>query len=247
MKNLKTFEEFVNESNLIIEMANLSENFLDFEKGDVILVKKPFRPSDLNFKKAAVTWWGKNISSYHNIFAKDDLKYNPGRTYKAGDPLFVFTAKSKLDSKGIATLFGYAGYFLGLNANPGQSEDDITIESRNSIYTYDDYLVRIIALAIVEGYVEHTTYSKLNAKLKDEFEADIKRDRIRSAINKNQTIVYDGIEIHKYEWSKTGYIFSGFDAVSGNEIPKKLVKFADIAKGKFLADGVEISGDPFIK
>ena len=241
MKDILKFEEFVN------EMANLSENFLDFEKGDIILVKKPFRPSDLDFKKAAVTWWGKNISSLHNMFSKDELKWNPNRTYKKGDPLFIFTANSKMNDKGMATIYGYAGYFLGLNADKEQSSDDFTLEDRNSIYTYEDYLVRLIALAIIEGYVEHTSYNKLDAKLKNEFEASIKRDRVSSAILKNKTVVYDGMEIHKYEWSKTEYIFSGFDANTGNEIPKRLVKFEDIVKGKFLADGEEISGDPFKK
>ena len=238
MKHLHTFESFLNE-------ANLSQEFMNFQPGDAVIINKAFKPTDLNFRKSARTWWGEKIASLKNMWAKDTMKYNPDREYKSGDPLFVFTRPSKIDSKGLAIIYGYAGFFFGLNANKNQSEDDFALSAYNLSYDYDDMMTQTIILAILGGYAEVKKYSDIKANLRTEFEAEVKRDRLTSEILKKNTVIYDDMEIHKYEWTKTGYIFSGFDAKTGNEVPKKLVKFEDIVKGKFICNGQELSSDPF--
>lgn len=87
----------------------------------------------------------------------------------------------------------------------------------------------------------------MDPKLKDEFVTRVKIDRISSHIIEKDVVVFEDMEITKYVRSTSGYIFSGFDTTTGNELPNRLVKFKDIANGKFLADGDEISGDPFKK
>lgn len=210
-----------------------------------LVVTDNFKTADFNFKKAATSWWGKNISSLHNQFAKDDKER--GRKYSIGDILFIFTKNSTLDNKGIANIRGFLGGFLGLNAGRDQSENDFTLDDRESIYDYNDYAVRIIAMAIEEGFVKIIKYSQMDPKLKDEFVTRVKIDRITSHIVEKDVVVFEDMEITNYVRSTSGYIFSGFDTTTGNELPNRLVKFKDIANGKFLADGDEISGDPFKK
>lgn len=237
MKHIQTFEGFLNE-------ANLSQEFMNFQTGDAVIVTNNFKPTDLNFRKSARTWWGEKVASLKNMWAKDQMKYNPDRTYKSGDPLFVFTKPSKIDAKGLATIFGYAGYFFG-DFSPNHDANEFTLSAYNLSYDYDEMMTQTVILAILGGYAEVKKYSDIKANLRTEFEAELKRDRITSEILKKNTVIYDDMEIHKYEWTKTGYIFSGFDTKTGNEIPKKLVKFEDIIKGKFISNGQEITNEPF--
>jgi hypothetical protein len=237
MKHIKTFESFLNE-------ANLSKEFMRFNPGDVVLVTSSFKPTALNYKDSAKTWWGQKISSLKNMWAKDTLKYNPDRVYKTGDPLFVFTKPSTIDSEGLAHIYGYAGFFFGDFA-ANRDPNDFALSERDLEWDYNDMMTQTIILAIMEGYAEVGKYSDIDAKARNEFETEIKKARITSPLIKDIPVLYDGMQIHKWERTNQGYIFSGFDPKTGNEVPKRLVKFADIANGKFTVNGKEITGDPF--
>ena len=238
MNHIKTFESFLNE-------ANLSQEFMKFQPGDAVIINKAFKPTDLNFRNSARTWWGEKVASLKNMWAKEIMKFSPDREYKSGEPLFVFTRPSKIDSKGFATIFGYAGFFFGLSANKGQSPDEFALEAAAKSYDYNEMMTQTIILAILGGYATVKKYSDISQNIRNEFEAEVKLERITSEILKKNTVIYDGMEIHKYEWAKTGYIFSGFDVQTGNEVPNKLVKFEDIVKGKFVCNGNELTSNPF--
>lgn len=237
MKHVHTFESFLNE-------ANLSDEAMNFQTGDAIIVTKTFVPTDLDFRKSATSFWGQKVASLKNMWAKEGVKNNPNRTYKAGDPLFVFTKPAKLDSKGMATIYGYAGYFFG-DFQGERNPDDFALSAYDLSYPYNDMMTQTVILAILGGYAKVAKYSDINAKERIEFEALIKKDRVTYEIIGGNTVTYDGMEIHKYDWTKQGYVFSGFDEKTGNEVPKRLVKFEDVVKGRFFVNGKEITNDPF--
>jgi hypothetical protein len=238
MTVVKSYEEFVNE-------ANLSDGFLSMRKGDAVIVTRDFLPTDLDYKKSATTLWGQKVVSLKNIWAKDQMKENPGRTYKKGDVLFLFTQPVKLDNKGRANIRGYGGGFPGSLAREDQNKFYIT--PFESTYPYDDMMTQTIILALLSGYASVYSKEAIDPKIWSNLKSSIKVDRIWNAVRRKETVIHEDMEIHKFEYGNPGYILSGFDKTTRNRLPDKFIKIEDILRDKFIANGKEISGDPFQK
>jgi hypothetical protein len=225
MKYIKLFEQFVNE-------ANLSDEVLKIKKGDVVIITKDLKLTELNFKKSALTWWGKNISSVLNSVSKD----NKNKTYKKGDILFIASKNGKVDSDGMGKLYGYQGGW--------DSSDEYHIAPFDLKHPYKGYITQIIILALLNGFAKVIPYNSLDKSKKLEFELGVLRERVRLAISYNKKVLYDGMIVTSYTYDSGMMVLSGFDADTKNKMPDKMVDdYSEL--NNVMIDGKPVNTKPF--
>ena len=234
MKHLKSINDFLNES-------NLSEEFLKFQPGDCVVMKKSIKLLDFDFTKSARTWFGQKISVLNTIIRNDE--YSKDRSYSEGDILFIFTEPSRLDKKNRAIITGYAGGFEG-SISDTPNKYNLTPFIVN--YGYDQIETQIIILSLLNGYSEVVKYDDLPDKRKQEIEADILVDRIKDCI-RDSAVIYKDMEVTEYDYDKNNkYIFKGFNKDNGEKLPDLLVNPKDLYTNKVTKlNGEEITGYPF--
>ena len=174
MKNILSFDEFVNEH--FINEANLSKNVLEFKKGDCLIVTKDFKVEDLDFSKSAVSWWGENIYSIKNERKTDFWK---NANYSKNDLLAVYTDSGKINNTGLGEITGYFSTW-------GLSQPELRLADIKTTEDYHDMKTQIQILALLNGFAKIVPYKSLSKTITQNFEANLKIFRVQGIINGHQ-------------------------------------------------------------
>lgn len=185
------------------------------KKNDVVIVTSDFNPTDLDFKKIATTWWGRNISSIFNITNRE----YKDRSYKKGDVLFISGKVFEQNTKGGQVLYGYQGGF--------DIEDKFGICSFPLFYDYDDILTQTIALSIMYGFAKIIQYDDLDNQVKNDFENSILIDKITTSINRKHDVLYENMIVVGYKRHGKSFIFSGFDSFTRKQVSDIMIQDAN--------------------
>lgn len=233
MKRLiKTFSEFLNE-------ANLSHEALKFKKGDCIVVKKKFSLSDIDWKKAAYTWWGSNIYAIEREWFK-----NNHIPFEKNNLLFVFTKDGYVDDKGMGQIEGYPGW-----AGNSMFCEYYSIRTNIENLSYDNAPnLKMYLLSLLEGLSEVVPYNKVDKKVKSEFENRIFYDRLQTVFKYSGDLTFNGIRIDEYKFMKNNseLVIKGYDIETGEKVDKMIsTEMIDKFGIYSTRDDIEITGDPF--
>lgn len=214
---MKTFEQFINE-------ARTSEvPQINLEPGKCVVAIKDIDIKDIDFKKVAKTWWGKNISSVRNIFKEKGIWFEKDQV------IFISTG-----DKG--------GYQAGLDFN-----GEVTLS--DFIY-YDKYRNDIYEIALHEGLAKIVDYEDLPKDFREEFEDSVKVSKIISASLKGKLLSYypdglkgDKINILNIDREGKTYKVEGFNPKTKRGVNDFYLSYEDIVNGDFEIDGKIVTKD----
>lgn len=190
---------------------------IDLKPGQVIVATEDIYSKDIDFKKTAKTWWGKNISSDSNILKQKGLWYNKG------DVIFI--------SKG-----GYYGYIASNKLSyDGYGINDIP-------FKIDDFMREFIEISLFTNKAKIINYEDLPQDFKNEFETIAKLTKISNLVGKrgNKVIYYpnytghndNGIVVLEFKYPIEGeemyYTVKGFDPNTKKRVDEYLIHYDDI-------------------
>jgi hypothetical protein len=213
MNNLQEWDTF-NEGFLNRDKLEL----LPLQAGMVYIINKEIDlKKDINFKKTAKSWFGRNISSGANLMKHND------RGYKAGTILF-------------ACVQGQKGYVYGFDFD--------TSEGYLSDYysQIDEWRHEFLTIAFEQNLIDVVPYEE--TELTEEIES-LKYSRIWDNVNskktRNEISFFNKNEILDIVHEKPRYIISCIDPESRKETEKYHIR--NLLKEKFTKeDGTLITG-----
>jgi len=215
--------KFVNES--LNEGRKM--DLINFKSGDCVVITKSVNTKDLNFKKTAETWWGRNIYPIKKEWG------NNIKTLAPGDVVFISVNNNKC-YKIVTSSFGQQTGELSTYINYLDSEP---------------YVHEYLTLLIDEGYATIQSYDSLDEKFKFEFETRLKLYRMWTSrsFNWKKSLIYeDNDEIIDIKRDDMGIKLSVVDIKTGRQTPDIYIKNRNILyKNIKTEDGETIDGNPF--
>jgi len=211
-------------------------NLHNFKTSEVIIAKQDIDWKNIDFKKTAKTWIGKNISSLLNI-NKDKRIF-----YKKDQILFI----SINNNKGFVGHLPTDIYFY----NDIFELDGYYLDPIYSGIPTDDFLHQIISIGLKENLLEIVNYNDVkDSNIIKNFEPNLKFRRIRDLLSINIPVYFrDEIEIisiQKLE-NTNNMLIKGFDILTNKVKEDYIIKFNNILDEKFIREnGIRINGDPF--
>jgi len=162
MKHLDSFKLFENRQEVISKIESLNE-------GDVIVATEDIDFSDMNFKRMAKTWWGRNVSNINNLLKTQEGTYLGNYKFKKGDVLFV--------SVGGDNGYNFKIYSKGLELNP----NNITQPSK-----LDEFSTSIFGF-LLETNCEVKRYEEMS-EFSDVFETKLRMLRVNDKLKKGEKV-----------------------------------------------------------
>jgi len=215
MKTIKKFVDFVNEKRNI-DLYDIET----MKTGDVIIAKEDINSDDIDFKKTANNWWGRNIYAAKGIL------------FKKGDVLFIsvkgnegFVGGHDIDDKE----YYISSYYWGI--------DD------------ESFRHELITLALNKGLVEIVKYDTIeNTENIKKFKTSLKFNRIYNIIRGGVVYFRDIMEVNSIDVKKGKITITGTDIETNKVIDSYIIKFDSLLDEKFITeDGTVINGEPFDK
>lgn len=202
-------------------------DLINFKSGDCVVITKSVNTKDLDFKKTAESWWGRNIYPI-----KKEWGLNIG-TLTPGDVVFISVDNNKC-YKIVTSSFGQQAGELSTYINYLDAEP---------------YIREFLTLLIDGGYASIQSYESLNDKFKSEFEARLKLYRMWTARNfkfKKILVYEDKDEIIDIKRDELGVKLSVVDIETGRQTPSIYIRNRNILSEDIKTiDGEVIDGDPF--
>lgn len=222
---MKSFEQFVNGIN---EARTDEVPEVNLEPGQCIVATEDIDAKDINFKKVAKTWWGRNIAS------GDNYGKAKGNWFKKGQVIFISTENK-------------SGYHAGLNF-------DGEMEVSNFSY-YDKFRNKFYEIALHEGLAKIVDYEELPEDFREEFENSVKIGKITSASLKNdKSLMYypeglkgDKINILEINKKNENYKIEGFDPKTKRKVNDFYLSYEELVNGIFEIDGKIVKKEDVLK
>jgi len=207
------------------------ENKLTFRKGDVIIVDEDFTNRDLDFKKSAKTWWGRNVSSKYNSIKNKDYQY------EKDEILFIFNSDGEVEKNDKKLITGYTNII---------DYDEFDEYPRLVIYHPWEFMPQTFSLSLSLGYTKVIRYDDLPKERREFIESRVKIKRLCNAINMADAY-YSNMEIISIDnIDEKRYTISGFDRWDGKKLPDILFRYEKILTDKFtLGSDLVLNGDLF--
>ena len=222
---MKNFEQFVNGIN---EARTDEVPRVNLEPGQCIVATEDIDAKDIDFKKVAKTWWGRNASSSRNIYKEKGIGYEKGQV------MFI-------------SIGGWKGYHAG-------REEDGSISLTSFTY-YDEYRNDYYEIALHEGLVKIVNYEELPEDFRKDLEDDVKVYKITSAsLKDDKSLIYypdglkgDTINILNINREGETYKVEGFNPKTKRGVNDFYLSYEDLVNGVFEIDGNIVNKEDVLK
>jgi len=220
---------------------NLSEIARNFKPNKTALVvTKSFSLEDLDFKKSALSFWGKYVYSEKNFFVDKSV-------IPEGSILFIFINSYIED--GMAKFNGYQGRFATTIRPQNVEYGSWYVSTNEGKFDYkNDWIVQTCILAYNNGFADIKKFSSLPEKDINTIKKNILISRLYNALrSENGLFLDDAYEITDIiEKNNRGIVLKGYGITEGKKMPEQFIRYEDIEKYRLLTcDGVTITGCPF--
>jgi len=220
MKTLKGYTDFLYEKRKT-DLINIPAGYAVVINRDIDISK------DVDFKKTAETWWGRNVANITNMQQKDSNR----KLYK-GDILWI-----QYDKNYVFTMNVESSSTL---SHPNQLMPTLFKESE--IFT--EFRKEIITILNMSNDVTILKYEKIKSKFRDKFETDLKIEKIKNAIRKDLDVIYNDEIVTNI--IKENNIISVSTVDNSNKVtPGYKIKYKNFSLLKFLVNDKLITGSPF--
>lgn len=232
MKHLQDYKLFENRKESISIIESL-------EEGQVIRAKKDINFKDIDLSKIAKTWWGRNVANIDNIIKKMEGVWIENYKFKKGDVPFI--------SQG-----GNLGYVADISKEI-DVDDVAKYRIDKSPLKIGDFNSSIFGLLIQEGFCEIVSYEDLSEKFRKGFESGVKIRRINHLLKSNDKVFIIRNDVAQIK-SPKAIVYEEISSKNGimsitiiENRKKETYYFSEdkIDGIEFIADGGEITGNPF--
>lgn len=226
MNLIHNYNDFVNEA------RQLKHNYR-FRDGDVVIATSDINADDLNFKRTAKSWVGRNVATTNN-FLKEKGNY-----FKKGDVLMISVNKDNV----------YIGGKSGPEDDAPNSVSSFTINPN-----YDeDFRNQMTQIALNDGRAKIIRYDEMSEEWRSNFEKQVKSNKVWDSVNnKNScTMEVDGEDLEVLKIVFYGNRFIDFfssvkiDVVKHRKKETYYLSQREFDTVTFKDNGEVIDGNPF--
>ncbi|CAG7579693.1 MAG: hypothetical protein SLAVMIC_00021 [uncultured marine phage] len=229
MGHINNYKNFVS-----LNEAKQLDRTVGFMDGDVVIATQDINAEDINFKRTAKSWWGKNVASMKNQYKQK------GNYFKEGDVLYIYVNRENV----------YVG------GKDRERNNALSTFTMNPTLKDMDFRKELIQIAIDEHKAKVIKYDELDEKTREEFETNIKYSKVSDAI-RNGNCKMRVPDLHIYltvlNMIETGISFRKpngrlkIDVITeDNKKDTYYINRDEFKKADFRVDGEDpIDGDPF--